>query len=40
LKEVFKYIPSDAEISLEVETDIKKTDNDIRIIRKVIEGYN
>jgi endonuclease IV len=37
LREVLKYYPKDAEITLEVETDIKKTENDIKTIRKVIE---
>jgi len=36
LREVFRYLPKDAEITLEVETDIKKVEKDIDIIKKVI----
>jgi endonuclease IV len=37
LKEILKYYPKDAWITLETETDIKKVDKDIKIIRKAIE---
>ena len=37
LKKILNYYPNSAEITLETEVDIKKVDDDIRIIRKVLE---
>jgi endonuclease IV len=37
LKEILKYYPKDAWITLETENDIKKVDKDLEIIRKTIE---
>ena len=37
LKEILKFLPEDAEITLETESNIEKTENDIKMIRKVIE---
>lgn len=37
LKEVLKLIPKDAEITLETTTDIKKTENDVRIMREIMK---
>lgn len=36
LKEIMKIIPDDAEITLETEVDIKKTEDDLRIIKEII----
>jgi endonuclease IV len=36
LKEIIKLIPKDAEITLEVTTDIKKTEEDIKIIKGLL----
>lgn len=38
LKEIFRYLPKNAEITLETETDIKKVDDDVNIIREIIEN--
>ena len=37
LKEILEFLPEDAEITLETEPNIEKTENDIEVIRKVIE---
>lgn len=37
LKEILKLLPEDAEITLETEPDIEKTENDIEAIRKAME---
>jgi endonuclease IV len=37
LREILKYYPKDAWITLETENDIEKVDNDLEIIRKTIE---
>ncbi len=38
LKKIFKYIPKNAEITLETETDIKKVEDDVKIIREIIKN--
>ncbi len=38
LKEIFRHFPKNAEITLETETDIGKIEEDLNIIRRVIEG--
>ena len=40
LKEILKFLPEDAEITLETEHDMEKTEKDIKMIRKVIEEIN
>jgi deoxyribonuclease IV len=40
LDEIFKLIPKNAEITLEVSTDIKKTENDLNLIKKYIKIKN
>lgn len=37
LKEILKLLPADAEITIETEPDIEKTDNDLKAIKGVIE---
>ena len=38
LKEILKLLPKDAEITLETKPDISKTENDLRIIKEIIDS--
>jgi len=37
IKKVLSYYPSDAEITLETEVDIRKTEEDVKLVRKIIK---